>query len=71
MGSGVLKQLGIAERSYYTADDIEAMLGVSKSKAYNMIRDMRKELIADGKLASQYPAGKIPKRHFDTLCMIK
>lgn len=70
MPSGVLKEITPDDRSYYMASDITALLGISKSKAYDMIRTMRKECIDAGKLTKAYPAGRIPKKYFDEYCMI-
>lgn len=71
MPAGVVKELSSADRSYYMVDDIIRMLGVSKSKAYGVIRTMRKECIDAGKLTKAYPSGRIPKKYFDEYCMIK
>lgn len=51
MSSGVLK-ITAEDRSYYMASDIMTLLGISKSKAYDVIRTMRKECIDAGKLTS-------------------
>ena len=45
MSSGVLKEITAEDRSYYMASDIMTLLGISKSKAYDVIRTMRKECI--------------------------
>lgn len=70
MTSGVLKKISAEDRSYYMATDIMSLLGVSKTKAYDMIRTMRKECIDAGKLTKAYPAGRIPKKYCDEYCMI-
>lgn len=54
MPSGVLKEITAEDRSYYMASDIMALLGISKSKAYDVIRTMRKECIDAGKLTKAY-----------------
>lgn len=69
MPNGVLKEITPDDRSYYMASDITALLGISKSKAYDMIRTMRKECIDAGKLTKAYPIGRIPKKYFDEYCM--
>lgn len=56
MSSGVLKEITVQDRSYYMVGDIVNILGVSQSKAYNIIRTMRKECIDSGKLTKAYPA---------------
>lgn len=70
MATGVVKQLNASDRSYYLVGDIIQILGVSQSKAYNMIRTMRKECIDSGQLTKAYPAGRIPKKYFNEKCMI-
>ena len=50
------------ETMIYTAKDVAAMLAVSESKAYQIIREMNKELVEMGKLTI---TGKINKRYFD------
>lgn len=50
------------ETMIYTAKDVAAMLAVSESKAYQIIREMNKELTEMGKLTI---TGKINKRYFD------
>ena len=50
------------ETIIYTAKDVAAMLAVSESKAYQIIREMNKELAEMGKLTI---TGKINKRFFD------
>ena len=59
MPSGVLKEITVQDRSYYMVGDIVNILGVSQSKAYDIIRTMRKECIDSGKLTKAYPAGRI------------
>lgn len=50
------------EQMMYTADDVAAMLQVSKSKAYQVIAGLNKELKDLGKLTIR---GKINKRYFE------
>lgn len=71
MAAGIVKELSSTNRSYYIVSDITEMLGVSQSKAYGMIRTMRKECIESGKLTKAYPAGRIPKKYFNEHCMIE
>lgn len=70
MPSGVIKKLSEEDRGFYTSADVQALLGVSRDKAYRMIREMRADLIAEGKLHRTYPPGKIPKRFFNEMCML-
>lgn len=48
---------------YLTANDIAEMLGISKGKAYEIIRDYNTELKSKGYLIIQ---GKLPKAYFET-----
>ena len=59
-----------AERSYYDVNEVMEMLGVKQDKAYKIMRSLKKELIAEGKLIEDYPSGKVPKRYFDERCCI-
>ncbi|WP_283682742.1 ICEBs1 excisionase [Parablautia sp. Marseille-Q6255] len=70
MAEGIIKKLTAAERSYYTAAEVRVLMGVSRDTAYRMIRSLRSDLIADGKLAKGYPTGKIPKKVFNQMYMI-
>lgn len=56
---------------YLDADEVMEYLDCKKSKAYQLVRAMRKELIDAGKLTPEYPAGKIPKKYFFERCMIE
>lgn len=44
---------------YYTAKDVQEMLGVSKSKSYQIIKSLNVELAKQGYIVT---AGKIPKK---------
>lgn len=59
------------ERAYYDAKDVMALLNVKQAKAYKLIKAVRDELIREGKLIPDYPAGKVPKHQFDLRCSIK
>ena len=48
MAAGIVKEINSTNRSYYMVNDITELLGISRSKAYEMIRTMRKECIASG-----------------------
>ena len=67
---GVIKVIHKKDRPYYDAIEIQELLGVGKSKAYEMIRRMRRQLISEGKISPEYPCGKIPKKYFDNQCGI-
>lgn len=66
--NGVLKVLQKEEKNYYTAADVMEILGVSRPKAYRVIKALREELIASGKLIEEYPCGRIPKKYYDARC---
>ncbi|MBQ9611574.1 MAG: transcriptional regulator [Lachnospiraceae bacterium] len=70
MAVGVIKKLKPEDRSFYTAGDVQALLDVSESKAYKMIRAMRNECVAAKLISPAYPAGKIPKKYFNEHCML-
>lgn len=70
MAVGVIKKLSNAERSFYDASDVMFLLDVSRDKAYRIIRKMRQECIDAGRLTSEYPQGKVPKRYFNQQCML-
>lgn len=59
-----------AERSYYDVNEVMEMLGCKQDKAYKIMRAIKDELIKDGKLIADYPAGKVPKKYFDERCCI-
>lgn len=44
---------------YYTAKDVQEILGVSKSKSYQIIKSLNAELAKQGYIVT---AGKIPKK---------
>lgn len=69
MATGVIKKLSPNEKSYYTAKDIMERLDVGRSKAYQMIRAVRQELIDDGRLTKTYPEGRVPKKYMNEKCM--
>ena len=68
--NGVIRVLTKENRNYYTVEDVMNLLGVKQSKAYDIMRSLRKELIASGRLIEEYPAGSVPKRYFDSRCGI-
>ena len=49
-------------RSYLTVNDVIEILGVSRSQAYKVIRNMNNDLAAKGYLTVQ---GKVPKKYFE------
>ena len=49
-------------KSYFTVNDVIEILGVSKSKAYKVIREMNDQLAEEGYLIV---AGKVPRNYFE------
>lgn len=68
--NGIIRVLAKENRNYYTVEDVMNLLGVKQAKAYDIMRSLRKELIASGRLIEEYPAGRVPKRYFDSRCGI-
>lgn len=56
---------------YCGVDDVMEYLGCKENKAYELIRQLRDELIKAGKLTPAYPQGKIPRKYFFERCMIE
>ena len=63
----------IAAAGRHYVDVIEAMkyLDCKQSKAYELIRSLRNELIESGRLTPEYPSGKVPRKYFFERCMIE
>ena len=66
----IAMEVAKAERSYYDVNEVMEMLGVKEDKAYKIMRAIKQELVKDGKLIADYPAGKVPKKYFDERCCI-
>ncbi len=49
-------------KSYFTVNDVIEILGVSRSKAYKVIREMNDQLAEEGYLTV---AGKVPRNYFE------
>lgn len=47
--------------NYYDVDDVQALLGISNSKSYKIIRELNDELKAKGYIVVM---GKCPKKYF-------
>ena len=54
----------IPGKYYCGAEDVMNYLGCKENKAYELIRQLREELIKSGKLTPAYPQGKIPRKYF-------
>ena len=63
----------ISSPSKYYCGVAEVMecLGCKENKAYELIRQLREELIKAGKLTPAYPQGKVPRKYFLERCMIE
>lgn len=55
------------EVQFYQVEDVMAMLGVGQTKAYQVIRELNKELKAMGKITI---AGKVNKKYFDEKILV-
>lgn len=58
------------ECNYYRVNDVMEILGVSQSKAYRLMRILWEKLVASGRLNSEYPCGRVPKKYFKFYCYI-
>lgn len=47
------------DRLYYTAREVQEMLGVSRAKAYRIVKELNDELASRGFIVT---AGKVPKK---------
>ena len=63
--AGVLKIFTSKDVPYYTVEDVMVLNGVAKSKAYQIIKSLRTEMVQKNLLHPDYPAGKIPKKYFN------
>ncbi|MDD6488461.1 MAG: transcriptional regulator [Clostridia bacterium] len=50
---------------YYSAMDVSELLGISRSKAYSIVKEMNKELSEKGYIVI---AGKVPKKFLEEKC---
>jgi hypothetical protein len=48
--------------NYYDVEDVQALLGISSSKAYKIIRELNMELKKKGFIVVM---GRVPKRYFN------
>lgn len=65
---GVISEAG----SYFIGvEEVKEYLGCKDSKAYDIIRALKRELVEDGRLTPAYPKGKVPKKYFLERCMIE
>lgn len=50
---------------FYTAQEVAEILGVSRTKAYKIVKELNLELREKGYIII---AGKVPKRYFEQRC---
>lgn len=56
-----IEKMSIVEVPYYTAEDVQKLLGIGSSKAYNIIKQLNDELKSKGFITV---AGKVSKKYF-------
>ena len=56
---------------YIGAQEVMECLDCKENKAYELIRQLRDELVKAGKLTPAYPIGKVPRKYFFERCMIE
>ena len=57
-----MEQVKTARDMFYFVEDVMRLLGYSKSKAYQVIADLNKELAASGICTR---SGMVPKKYFE------
>ncbi len=58
--------------SYFIGvEEVMGYLGCKQNKAYEIIRNLKQELVEAGRLTPAYPHGKVPKKYFMERCMIE
>ena len=62
IGSGAGRDL--FGKYYCGVAEVMEYLGCKENKAYELIRELREELIEAGKLTPAYPQGKVPRKVF-------
>ena len=50
---------------------VKEVMDCKENKAYELIRQLRDELVKAGKLTPAYPIGKVPRKYFFERCMIE
>ena len=61
----ILLEVIFMKSVFYTAQEVAEILGVSRTKAYKIVKELNIELQAKGFIVI---AGKIPKRYFEERC---
>lgn len=62
-GQGNVQYVHTVTPIYYTAQDVQEILGIKPAKAYAIIKELREELVKKG--YANYPQGKVPKKYFN------
>lgn len=55
---------------YIGAQEVMKYLDCKENKAYELIRQLRDELVKAGKLTPAYPIGKVPRKYFFERCRL-
>lgn len=55
---------------YIGAKEVMEYLDCKENKAYELIRQLRDELVKAGKLTPAYPIGKVPRKYFFERCIL-
>lgn len=63
--------IGHPTTQYVTTKEVMELLGVKDSKAGDIIKSLRKELVDKDMITATYPAGKVPRQYFYKRCMIE
>ena len=63
--------ISTAGKYYCGAKEVMEYLDCKENKAYELIRQLREELIKADKLTPAYPQGKVPRKYFLERCMIE
>ena len=61
----ILLEVIFMKSVFYTAQEVAEILGVSRTKAYKIVKELNLELKANVFIVI---AGKIPKRYFEERC---
>ena len=61
----ILLEVFFMKSVFYSAQEVAEILGVSRTKAYKIVKELNIELQAKGFIVI---AGKIPKRYFEERC---
>ena len=65
---GVISSPG---KYYCGVAEVMEYLGCKENKAYELIRELREELIEAGKLTPAYPQGQVPRKYCMERCRME